>query len=72
MGSADELEATLTAADLAPVLRMSKKQVLELARRKVIPCMRAGRAVRFSPGEIKAWMKAGGKAFPGGWRREPV
>ena len=59
------------AADVAPVLDVSEARVYELARLKLIPCVRLGRQLRFDLEVLEAWVAEGGQALPGGWRREP-
>lgn len=45
--------------------------VYSLARRRLLPCVRLGRRLRFDPDEIDAHVKRGGQSLPGGWRAEP-
>lgn len=45
-------------------------QILKLAREGIIPCVRIGRSVRFSPEQIYEWERNGGQAWGGGWRKE--
>ncbi len=47
----------LDANDLATVLKLTARQVYELVREGVIPCMRIGGAIRFDPGELVQWLK---------------
>jgi excisionase family DNA binding protein len=60
----------LKAVDVAPVLNVSEARVLELARQRLLPSVRLGRQVRFDSQALDEWIAAGGKALPGGWRRD--
>ncbi|HOC43247.1 MAG TPA: helix-turn-helix domain-containing protein [Thermoanaerobaculales bacterium] len=45
-----------------------------MARNGDIPAgvaIRLGRQVRFDMDALERWLKSGGAALPGGWRREP-
>jgi len=47
---------------------------LAMARNGDIPAgvaIRLGRQVRFDMDALERWLKSGGAALPGGWRREP-
>jgi excisionase family DNA binding protein len=45
----------------------------EKARRNEIAgVVRIGRRIMVDPDELNAWIKAGGQALPGGWRRESL
>ncbi len=61
----------LTANALAKHLGVSRQRVYELARLGLLPCVRLGRAVRFAPQAVEAWISGGGASLPGGWRRIP-
>lgn len=60
----------LKAVDVAPTLNVTGARVLELARQGLLPCVRLGRQVRFDPNALADWIATGGKALPGGWRRD--
>ncbi len=49
---------------------ISKALVWRLCRQGVLPHVRLGRKVMFSPSMLEDWIAAGGQALPGGWRRE--
>jgi excisionase family DNA binding protein len=59
-----------TPAETAARMRMSKRALLAAAAEGIVPCVRIGRRVLFDREAIDAFIKSGGKAFEGGWRRE--
>jgi len=60
MASPNQLSTLLTARSLGKVLGVGPDRVWQLAREGRIPCVRFGRAYRFSPLEIQRWLEAGG------------
>jgi excisionase family DNA binding protein len=50
----------LLAAEAAALLRLSENRVYELAKRRLIPCVRIGRQIRFPEDKLIAWIEAGG------------
>ena len=62
----------VTAHSVAGFLGVSRARVYELCREELLPHVRVGRSIRFSPREVVAWAESGGQGYPGGWRREPV
>lgn len=63
------LQKMMTADEVAEVLSISKARVYDLTRQKLIPSVRLGREVRFSPDALRAWIDQGGQALPGGWKQ---
>src|SRR5262249_42642324 len=59
-----------TAAELAMRLHIGPARLYELVRQGLVPAVRLGRQVRFDPAAVEAWIARGGRALPGGWRRE--
>lgn len=53
-------ERLFLASEVAAGLNVSKARVYELARTKMIPCIRLGRALRFDPDALRRWMDEGG------------
>lgn len=51
-------------------LGVTKAQVWKLCRQGLLPHVRLGRKVMFSPSMLEDWIARGGKALPGGWRGE--
>jgi len=47
-----------TTAELADVLRVSRKTVLRMARRGALPCHQFGRAKRFRRDEVERFLDA--------------
>ena len=66
------LPRLLTAREVADALGVSEARVYELARMGLLPATRLGRQVRFNARAVAEWIESGGRALPGGWRREPV
>jgi len=64
------VSALLTVSQAAELLNVSEMRVYTLAREDLIPCVRLGRQVRFSPSALEAFIESGGRPLPGGWRRE--
>ena len=65
--------ALIGATEVARRLGISRGRVYLLARGGTIPpgvSVRVGRALRFDPTALDAWIAAGGQALPGGWRQE--
>ncbi len=62
----------LTAPEAAAVLRVRKQRVYQLVRAGLLPATRMGRQVRISEPSLRRWINDGGKALPGGWRRDPT
>jgi excisionase family DNA binding protein len=42
----------------AQLLAIGERTMWELTRRGAIPCVRIGRAVRYSPLDLRAWIEA--------------
>jgi putative molybdopterin biosynthesis protein len=61
----------LKAKMLAEMLGVSEARAYELMREKILPTVRLGRQVRVSENALEQFVASGGKALPGGWRREP-
>ncbi len=60
----------LTAEQVADAFSISTARVYELARERVIPCVRLGRTVRFDAHQIEEFVGNGGKSLAHGWRKE--
>ena len=60
----------LKAKTVAKVLDVSEARAYELMREEIVPAVRLGRQVRVSEDDLKRFIADGGKALPGGWRRE--
>lgn len=46
----------LTAPQAAKALAISERKLWELTNRRLIPCVRIGRAVRYSLADLQAWI----------------
>ena len=60
----------LNAEQVADLMGESREWVYMAARENIIPSVRLGRKVKFSEKAITEFIENGGKALPGGWRRE--
>ena len=60
----------LTVAETARVLRLSVGAVYGLTRAGVLPVCRLGRSIRVSERVLANFVDAGGRAWPGGWRKQ--
>jgi excisionase family DNA binding protein len=64
------MKKLLLAGDVAELLNINIDAVYRLTRENIIPYVRIGRLIRFDSDEIEEWIKNGGQAFDGGWRKE--
>ncbi len=62
----------LSGRDVAEILDLPPSSVYDYARRRLLPCVKIGRNVRFRPEDVRAFIESGGQALPGGWREEPA
>lgn len=60
----------LKVEDVAKMFDMTDERVYTLAREGILPVCRLGRQLRFSENAIAEFVVNGGKAFPGGWKKE--
>ena len=60
----------MAAEQVADLLGVGVHRVYELSRLNILPHIRLGRQLRYSPKQIQNFIENGGKALPGGWRRE--
>jgi excisionase family DNA binding protein len=59
--------------ETATILRVSQDRVAQLARLGILPVVHLGRQVRVNSESLQEFIRAGGRALPGGWRkRKPV
>jgi excisionase family DNA binding protein len=61
---------TLTLKQTAEILQIKYQRAAEMARTGLLPVIRLGRQVRVCPDQLEAFMAQGGRALPGGWRRQ--
>ena len=63
----------LTADEAAEMLRVKPHRIYALAREGRLPgCVRIGRQLRLTETALMDFIRNGGQALPGGWRREPA
>jgi excisionase family DNA binding protein len=55
--SAPALQALLTARQTAKILNICDRKLWELTNSKQIPHVRIGRAVRYDPRDLDAWLE---------------
>ncbi|WP_029423471.1 helix-turn-helix domain-containing protein [Alicyclobacillus macrosporangiidus] len=60
----------LTAQEVSKILGFKEHAVYRMAREGILPVVHIGRSIRFDPEKLRAWIDGGGKALPGGWRKE--
>ncbi len=56
--------------EVAVILDVSEDRVYSLAREGLLPHVRLGRQIRIDSDILDEFIKAGGKALPGGWKKE--
>ena len=61
----------IDAVRAAEILGVSTWRIHQLVREGLLPAVRIGRSVKFSPAALDAWIERGGQSLPGGWRRDP-
>ena len=62
----------VTAEWVAAYLNLSQARVYDACREGLLPHVRIGRSIRFSPDDLAAWRRGSGSSYPGGWRKEEV
>ena len=60
----------LKAKEVSEQWGISEERVFALAREGILPSVRLGRQVRFSPKALEEFIESGGQALPGGWKKE--
>jgi hypothetical protein len=60
----------LTLKQVTAVFPVSYARVSAAAREGILPVVRLGRQVFVDPERLKEFIDGGGRAYPGGWRRE--
>lgn len=66
----DSLPKLLTPSELAQETGLDRRLIVVAARDGLLPCVRLGRRLLFDRAAVQEWIRAGGKTYPGGWRRE--
>jgi len=54
---------------VAKILDTSVARVYEMIRLRLLPAVKLGRQVRVAQEALDEWVRSGGQALPGGWRR---
>ncbi len=60
----------LKTVEVAKWLDLPIDRVYSLARQNMIPTIRLGRQLRFDRKALDEFIQSGGRALPGGWKRE--
>lgn len=60
----------LRISEVAKILDVSEDRVYSLAREEILPHVRLGRQIRIDSTILDEFIRNGGKALPGVWRRE--
>ena len=60
----------LTIEKVAFRLGITEARGYELARTNILPVVRLGRQIRIDPDALEEFIKKGGQALPGGWKKE--
>ena len=63
------MKPKLTLKQVADILQISEARAQELARLGLLPVIRLGRQYRVDPDTLEEFLRSGGRALPGGWRR---
>jgi excisionase family DNA binding protein len=61
----------LTIQQVAGRLGVSLQRAYEMARTGILPVVHLGRQLRVEEKRLAAWIGNGGRALPGGWKRNP-
>ena len=62
----------LTPQEVADRLGVSLQKAYETGRRcGLLPIVRMGRQIRVEEARLMSWIESGGRALPGGWKRNP-
>lgn len=59
----------LTIEEAAKELGIARDRLYFLTRHGLLPCIHFGRAIRIDRLALDEWLRQGGQAWPGGWRR---
>jgi excisionase family DNA binding protein len=62
----------LTAEEVAGELRVTRGAVYALVRSGLLPAVRVGRRIRVAREVLDNFVEAGGRGWPGGWRKRPA
>lgn len=66
----ENLEVLITADAAANALGVTVARLYELTRSGLVPVVRIGRSVRYSPRALRMFVDRGGAGWAGGWRKE--
>lgn len=66
----ERLQRLLRVPEVARILDVSEGRVYEMARQEILPVVKLGRQIRIDGKALEAFIRGGGQALPGGWKRE--
>ena len=61
----------LTVDEVAAELRVTRGAVYALVRSGLLPAVHVGRRIRIAEKVLANFIEAGGRGWPGGWRKHP-
>ncbi len=70
MSAAQVPRKLLRLSEVTAILPVTYQRLAELARQGILPTVRLGRQIFVDPDRLAEFITAGGKALPGGWRRD--
>ena len=59
-----------TVAQVAEMAQLSEARIYEAIRLNLLPAVRIGRQVRIEETAFLTWIRGGGQALEGGWKRK--
>ena len=60
----------LRSSDAAKKLDITEYQLYAKTREGIIPAVKIGRMIRWNEEALNDFIQAGGKSYPGGWKKE--
>lgn len=65
-----ELKRLFRVPEVARIMDTSEQRIYELIRAGMLPAVRLGRQVRVDKEALDLFIKNGGMAYPGGWKKD--
>lgn len=62
-------EKLMTPERTFEIIGVSKQQGYSLIRQGILPAVKLGRQYRIDPETLREWIRSGGQAYSGGWRK---
>ena len=70
MALSQEFKRLLKVPEVARILDTSEGRVYTMLREGILPGVRLGRQIRVDREALEEFIRNGGQALPGGWKRE--